>query len=242
MSKKFQLSDALNGVHKRVESDLRSARETLVPAHNTTGGDASENVWIKLFNEYLPARYKAAKAMIVDSKGEISKQIDVVIYDQQYSPLIFELEGQKLIAAESVYAVFEAKQDVNSTNIIAAKDKAKSVRKLHRTSIPIPHAGGEYPPKPPGKIIAGILSLDSSWSPALGDTLKSNLCTADELERLDIGCIASHGYFEYADEVSGYVIEQPNKNTTAFLYRFFSRLQALGTVPMVDISAYARWL
>ena len=242
MKNKFSLSDALDSLHQSVEGELSRARHVLGAAHSTSLGDASEDVWIKLFNDYLPSRYRATKAMVVDSKGIISEQIDVVIHDRQYSPLIFELKGQEIVAAESVYAVFESKQEVNAKYIAQARRKAKSVRKLHRTSIQIPHAGGEYPAKPPGKIIAGILTLDSAWNPPLGDPLKSHLLSSDPLDRLDIGCVASHGYFEFADDAAGYVINQPGKNATAFLYRFFARLQALGTVPMVDISAYSKWL
>jgi Domain of unknown function (DUF6602) len=55
-----------------------------------------------------------ASAHVVDSGGKFSEQIDVVVYDRQYSPLIFEIEGEKVIPAESVYAAFEAKQTMNA--------------------------------------------------------------------------------------------------------------------------------
>jgi hypothetical protein len=42
---------------------------------------------------------------VVDSNGDFSQQIDVLVFDRQYSPLIFEYEGQTVIPAESVYAV-----------------------------------------------------------------------------------------------------------------------------------------
>ena len=69
----------------------------------------SEAVWLELLNSYLPTRYQAAKAVVVDSEGAFSDQIDVVVFDRQYSPFIFRFEGQTVIPAESVYAVFEAK-------------------------------------------------------------------------------------------------------------------------------------
>lgn len=42
------------------------------------------------FNDYLPKRYKAAKATVVDSQGNISEQIDLALYDIQYSYLAFK--------------------------------------------------------------------------------------------------------------------------------------------------------
>jgi len=61
-----------------------------------------------MLDEYLPKRYSATKATVVDSLGHFSDQIDVVIFDRQYSPFIFNFENQKVVPAESIYAVFEA--------------------------------------------------------------------------------------------------------------------------------------
>jgi hypothetical protein len=46
---------------------------------------------------------------VIDSLGSFSKQIDIVVFDRQYSPFIFNFQGQKTIPAESVCAAFEAK-------------------------------------------------------------------------------------------------------------------------------------
>jgi hypothetical protein len=43
------------------------------------------------------------KATIMDSNGAFSDEIDVLLYDRQYTFLIFELEGiGKVIPAEAV--------------------------------------------------------------------------------------------------------------------------------------------
>jgi hypothetical protein len=65
-------------------------------------------------------RYQAEKAHVVDSTGAFSEQIDVVVFDRQYSPFIFKFEGQIIIPAESVYALFEAKQGINAELIISS--------------------------------------------------------------------------------------------------------------------------
>lgn len=57
------------------------------------------------------------KATIIDSAGNQSEQIDLVIYDAQYSYLVFTQGNRKLIPAESVYAVFEVKQELNKAYI-----------------------------------------------------------------------------------------------------------------------------
>lgn len=89
-------------------------------------------------------RYKVDKGIVIDSTGKQSEQIDLIIYDAQYSYLVFRQNDTLLIPAESVYAVFEVKQNLNKERIEYAGAKAKSVRELLRTSAPIKHAGGEY--------------------------------------------------------------------------------------------------
>ena len=95
----------MGSLHDRVSQELKTAREAI--GHPGAKGDGSEKVWHKLFRTYLPARYAVDKATIMDSTGNFSQEIDVVLYDRQYSFLIFELEGVKVIPAEAVYAVFE---------------------------------------------------------------------------------------------------------------------------------------
>ena len=178
----------------------------------------------------------------MDSQGVFSQQIDVVIYDRQYSPFIFHYEGQVIVPAESVYAVFEAKQSANLDHIRYAQDKVRSVRGLHRTSLPIPHAGGTYPPKPPIPIYGGLLTFESDWTPALGDSLLDALKQDQDDGKLDFGCMATHGYFHTADTAGNYTVYSGGKPATAFLFKLISQLQFSGTVPMIDIQAYGEWL
>jgi hypothetical protein len=234
----WSLARILAGLHDDIERRLSTARESF--GHAPSKGDASESVWLDLLQSYLPRRYEAATAHVVDSEGTFSDQIDVVIFDRQYSPFIFSFEGQKIIPAESVYAAFEAKQTINSELIRYAREKCASVRKLHRTSLPIPHAGGTYDAKPPMPILGGVLSFESDWNPPLGEPLQRALSDGDPLSRLDIGCVAAHGIFYRVE--SSFVVVADKKPATAFLLELIARLQELATVPMIDVRAYARWL
>ena len=103
----------LAGLHDEIERRLATARAAF--GHPGVKGDASEHVWLELLQTYLPLRYRAEKAHVVDSNGDFSEQIDVVIFDRQYSPFIFTYEGQLIVPAESVYAAFEAKQTIDAS-------------------------------------------------------------------------------------------------------------------------------
>lgn len=236
----WSLKNILSGLHDDIQQRLETVRRTM--GHPGTKGDASESVWNELFNTYLPARYQADKAHVVDSAGNFSQQLDVVVYDRQYSPFIFRYEGQIVIPAESVYAVFEAKQSANLNHVKYAQDKIKSVRQLRRTSLPIPHAGGTFPPKPLIPIFGGLLTFESDWNPAFGDSFEQALKLDQGEGKLDIGCVAAHGYFHSNGKGESYIFHSGGKPATAFLLKLISQLQFSGTVPMIDIQEYARWL
>lgn len=236
--KDWSLKKLLEALHDDIQQRLSISRSTL--GHTVAKGDASEKIWLQLLQKYLPQRYQAEKAFVVDSNGEFSHQMDVVIFDRQYSPFIFDFEDQKIVPAESVYAVFEAKQTVDAEYVKYTQEKVASVRKLHRTSLPIPHAGGTYPKKEPGRILGGILCLESEWNPPMGKSLEDALNT--DKGSLELGCVAAHGYFLYVPQSKSYQVVTEGKPATAFLFQLISLLQFSGTVPMIDIMAYLQWI
>lgn len=236
----WSLSQLLESLHEDIQQELEIVRKSF--GHPGTKGDASEQVWLDLFRKYLPKRYQAEKAFVVDSNGKFSDQIDVVVFDRQYSPFIFHYKEQVIVPSESVYALFEAKQTINVDLVNYAQKKVESVRCLHRTSLPIPHAGGVYPAKIPPHIYGGILTLESDWKPAFGQPLSDALSRGTKEGRLDFGCIAVHGYFSLDQDTDHYETHVVGKAATGFLFKLISHLQFSGTVPMIDIQAYANWL
>ncbi|MEN3214149.1 hypothetical protein PUR23_29665 [Methylorubrum populi] len=235
----WSLPNLLDGLHRDIERRLADARGLM--GHPVDKGDASEAVWLDMLSTYLPLRYRADKATVVDSTGEFSQQMDVVIYDRQYSPFIFIFEGTKVIPAESVYAVFEAKQSLNLKQVNYAHDKIASVRRLHRTSLPIPTANGEAPAKEPQHILGGLLTFESEYNPPLGAALEQALKAGLPEAVIDLGCVAAKGHY-CRDKAGNYTFTNEGKPATAFLLELIARLQAVATVPMVDVRAYARWL
>ena len=231
----WSLPTLLDELNSEVAADLARARNTL--GHPTDLGDATEEIWIELFNKYLPKRYHAIKATVCDSTGAFSEQIDVVIHDRQYTPLVFTFKEKHVVPAESVYAVFESKQEMNAAHIGYAHGKIASVRQLHRTSLPVPTIDGTKRAKQLTPIMGGILTLTSRWNPVFGDTMLGHLEGVAEEGSLDFGCVADVGNFWRNAE--GYSLMQQSKPVTRFLLELMSRLQAVATVPMIDRRAYA---
>jgi len=235
----WSLPRLMQALHQRVEQDLKTTREAL--AHPSAKGDSSEAVWSTLFTKYLPQRYAVAKATIVDSNGKFSDQIDIVLFDRQYTPLIFEHRDQIIVPAEAVYALFEAKQDIRPRYVRYAQKKVASVRRLHRTSVPVQTIDGRRTAKPQ-PILAGFLAFENTWKTADMGKYLSPLLDADQGEgRMDFGCIAAYGTF--GCEGANCITPAPHdKAATCFLLELITRLQRIGTAPAIDMAAYARWL
>lgn len=75
----------------------------------------------------------------------------------------------------------------------------------------------------------------------MGPSLVSALSSAAPTRELDIGCVAASGEFTRRADGS-YSINDGGKPATAFLFNLIATLQFSGTVPMIDVGAYASWL
>lgn len=177
-----------------------------------------------------------ATGFVIDSLGIRSEQIDLVIFDRHFTPTLLDQQKHRYIPAEAVYAVFECKPHLDKNYIEYAGQKAASVRKLHRTSVSITHAGGTFAARPPFPILAGIVAPKASWADGLGVSFKNALPAGDDV--LDCGCALEHGTF---DSFDGSLQVVPTEGALIyFLFRMLAKLQSLGTVPTIDWGAYAK--
>ncbi|WP_136438553.1 DUF6602 domain-containing protein [Tenacibaculum maritimum] len=263
---KIDLKSLFSGLQNQMTSQLNTNREFIT--HPGSKGDALENAWIEWLQKYLPNRYSVDKAIIIDSEGNTSHQMDIVIYDNWFTPFIFSQNGFHYIPAEGVYAVFEVKPDINGSvekksYIEYAADKIESVRKLKRTSTNMINSGKKLPARPLTKIIGGILTSTNSFTHKNNDTIISHIKKHEGVKGIDIGCIADYGcfYVDYngKEDVSStnfdkrYLNYYNNRviNKIIFsdkessLVSFFLQLtrylqQAIGTIPAIDLNAYSQ--
>lgn len=223
-----------------------------VSQHPTTLGDQSEADWIEVLKGFLPERYVVGPIFAVDADGGISEQIDVAVYDRQYSPLWFGAQnGCDFVPVEAVYAVFEVKPIINTTYIESARRKVASVRRLRRTSAPIKHAGGAFAASDPAAkhLIGGLLAANAEWSTREStiSKLREHLPPVGREDSLDIGIAVASIAFDYTPapvELGSREDAIPLKFSAVddqlihFGIRLFRQLQQLGTVLAIDMSAY----
>lgn len=206
--------------------------------HPSAAGAATERHWLDLFSRYLPQRYRAAPAFVIDSYGRRSRQIDIAIFDNLYSPLLFPHASGLHVPAESVYAVFEVKPTFCRQWLRDASEKAASVRALRQTSVRVMSGNKLRPPIRPAPILSGILATTSVWTPA---TFSTNLRAAltSIAPRLDLGCCLDQGSFEQTKRIT---ISTPEETLIFFMLRLLERLRSQGTAPAADLMKYGRYL
>lgn len=211
--------------------------------HPTAKGDITEVDWLKvLYN--LPSRYAVDKGFVIDGLGNLSQQIDAILYDRYYSPLILHKDSLLYIPAESVYAVLEIRQSLSKKNIQYAGMKAESVRKLKRTSAPVRQIDGSLKRKEKlFPIIAGILTVDSEWDPPFGKKFIDVLNNLNLNSKLDLGISLKNGSFESFYDKNGKLslkISSPKTSLISFFINLTKQLQLFGNAPGIDFDVYFR--
>lgn len=235
--KPFDLHGAFVGQQKKLRVVLETGRE--VATHPGAKGDGTELHWKELLTAFLPGRYQVSKGFVVDSEGTRSDQIDLIVHDRQYSPLMWEDGGHDYVPAESVYAVFEVKQDLSPGHVRYAGKKAASVRRRKRTQGEFGWLNGKAK-KELTPILAGLLTVGSTWHPALGEPFHAALSRLTTEEHLDLGCVLNDGSWdrEVGADPHGAHLSKPETALITFCMHLAYRLQKLGTVGGIDYIAY----
>lgn len=257
---KIEIKNLFSGLQKAMAGELGLNRDVI--CHSSSKGDALENSWIELLRKYLPGRFSIDKAMVIDYEGNVSDQIDIVIYDNFYTPFVFQQNGFKYIPAEGVYAVFEVKPDLNGkvkgeSYIKYAGQKIASVRNLKRTSVKIINAGFEVRERPLTLILGGILANTCTMRKK---TLENKLAELSGNEQVELGCAADKFAFT-VDYVQGegeitkeqntidayynnrnmreVIYSQPENSIFTFVMQLSHYIQqSIGTVPAIDYQKY----
>lgn len=261
----IELKKLFEGLQKQMTAQLSTDREFII--HPGSKGDALENTWIEWLRKYLPNRYCIEKAIVIDSDGNTSDQIDVVIYDNWYTPFIFTQNGFHYIPAEGVYAVFEVKPNISKEYIKYAGNKIASVRQLKRTSTSMINSGKKYPPRQLTEIVGGFLCSTIDTKKLHEDKIEEYLKECRGICSIDIGCIADTAEFfvnynslveyneintdnstDYMDHILNYYktremksvkFSRPENSLVSFSLQLSQYLQqSIGTIAAIDFQAY----
>lgn len=128
------LARIMASTSEEMKANLQKTRAALT--HSLSKGEAVEESVRKFLRRHLPTSLGIAKGQVVDSRGGISKQMDVIIYDAARTPVLFtsESEGLHLLPSEGVIAAIEVKTKLTATEVPGLIENMKSIKTLDKSA------------------------------------------------------------------------------------------------------------
>ncbi|AET60499.1 hypothetical protein HPL003_18785 [Paenibacillus terrae HPL-003] len=122
-------------VFERIHQNYRYLNQMMVEEidiaseHGTISGNYREEMWVKFFRSIIPLKYSLAQGVIIiDSNNQRSREVDIAVYDETYTPYVFQYNTLKFIPIEAVVAAIECKS--TDWDYDKIKDWATSIKKL----------------------------------------------------------------------------------------------------------------
>jgi hypothetical protein len=124
----LDLKAVFNKIAEKLLTDFEISSQ--IP-HGTDKGTFREDSLRKFLEEgKLPKKYSLGHGQIITRKNEISKSIDIVIFDNyENSPLIYD-ELTQIFPIESVYGVIECKSHLTKDKLLEGLENIKSVKSI----------------------------------------------------------------------------------------------------------------
>ncbi|MDR0266844.1 DUF6602 domain-containing protein [Paenibacillus sp.] len=114
----------------QLEQSITKQLKMAAAKHHVTSGTFREDIWKSMFEQIIPKKFSIEQSVfIIDSEGGVSKEVDLAIFDEQYTPYIFRYGRIMYIPIEAVAVVIQCK-----SNNLSKKDLVKwsdSITKLN---------------------------------------------------------------------------------------------------------------
>ncbi|AQR79051.1 DUF6602 domain-containing protein [Paenibacillus larvae] len=129
-------------IHNYVELEQSMVSQLFFKYKNngSTIGGFREDIWRELFVQIVPKKFVVEQSVfIIDSKGHVSPEVDLVILDEIYTPYIFRKGRLKFIPIEAVAVAIECKSlsasyeslETWTDTIKGLKTSRESVARMH---------------------------------------------------------------------------------------------------------------
>lgn len=123
--KKKVLTEIFDNLEKSLYSDMSIRIE-----NNLEDGMYREYLVKKVLEKIVPSKYCITDGFIIDSDNNISKQMDIIIYDKNYVPPFFD-ETYTVVPIEAVIAVIQVKTTINNKSLEDSRDNLNSINHLN---------------------------------------------------------------------------------------------------------------
>jgi hypothetical protein len=182
------------------EMTLSLAKIRTAMSHNLSKGEAAEETVRRFFRRYLPHSLGVTSGQVVDSTGQRSRQLDVIIYDLARTPILFtsDEDGHQLVPVEGVIAVVEVKSQVQPSDMESVVTNMLSVKRLSKSAY-VPQGMIQETMRVHGREWDYFPTLYFLFAYESGDLVGINRALAQQLtglpehERVDMACLLSKG-------------------------------------------------
>jgi len=133
MTEKSTIAGLISKAAKKLRDDFEHVRDTI--SHSGEKGGETEDKVRDFLNGHLPKRFHATKGFVIDVDNQMSDHQDVIIYDQQSSP-VYRYDGaNQIVSADAVAAIMEVKAVLNKGQLAEAFAKIEEVKRLRKRPI-----------------------------------------------------------------------------------------------------------
>ena len=133
MTEKSTIAGLISKAAKKLRDDFEHVRDTI--SHSGEKGGETEDKVRDFLNGHLPKRFHATKGFVIDVDNQMSDHQDVIIYDQQSSP-VYKYDGaNQIVSADAVAAIMEVKAVLNKGQLAEAFAKIEEVKRLRKRPI-----------------------------------------------------------------------------------------------------------
>lgn len=133
MTEKSTIAGLISQASKKLRDDFEYIRGTI--SHSGEKGGETEDKVREFLNGHMPKRFHATKGFVIDVDNQMSDHQDVIIYDEQSSP-VYKYDGaNQIVSADAVAAIMEVKAVLNKSQLEEAFAKIEEVKKLKKRPI-----------------------------------------------------------------------------------------------------------
>ena len=120
----------LSSAQNKLSASIEQIRDSI--PHSAEIGALIERQFRSQLEEVLPAKIGVSQGFVVDSIGNVSRQMDIILYDKLNTPRIFASDGAQMFPVEATYACGEIKTTLNASELVDSFEKCLSYKKLCR--------------------------------------------------------------------------------------------------------------
>jgi hypothetical protein len=109
------IGEIFDQIGKKMRADFDETRNA--SGHPGFKGESFEEHFQSFLRKYLPKGLDIPTGILVDAKGNSSRQLDVIISDGLKIPIFYSSGERRVIPVEGAYAVIEVKANLDTKEL-----------------------------------------------------------------------------------------------------------------------------